>query len=626
MADPTKYVRDYSFTGYQTTNPADPLPADQVDNELSSVENSIDEIVEALKDVRRSDGALVNGIVTLDSLATEVSDALGTGAADSAAAAAASADDAEASADAAALSETAAAGSASSAAASLAAMLAAPATFYGTSTSSVAISVGSKTFVTQTGKFFQTGAYVLAVDNAAPTTNFVHGQVVSYNADTLVVNVTNVGGSGTITDWTVMVSGTRGAQGIQGAAGAGTGDMLGANNLSDVVNAATARSNLGLTIGTNVQAYNASLASLAGNSDASGTLEKTGATTVGTYAVTAAGKALLDDADAAAQRTTLGATATGDALMTAASASAARTTLGASSIGGTIFTAADAAAVRTALSLTSAATTAIGTSAGNLVALDGSAKLPAVDGSQLTNIAATGYGAAIGTTAYWYDDFFYANSPAGGPNWTSGVSGTSAAVNAGMDFSPANLRKGAQGIVSLNTGTTSTGVCYIGTANTAQEGLDLATGATIDLTWRVNIPTVSTGTQRFTTRVGLINASAIGTPTTSEPNDGCYFRQVDNVNSGNWQCVTRASGTETVINTSVAGSTSDITLRLVVDSAGSSVTFYINGSSQGANTTNIPTSAFIGLAIAAGVVKSVGSTARGVWLDYVSYWTANRGA
>ena len=43
---------------------------------------------------------------------------------------------------------------------------------------------------------------------------------------------------------------------------------------------------------------------------------------------TAAGRALLDDADAAAQRTTLGATAAGSAIFTAASAAAQRTALG----------------------------------------------------------------------------------------------------------------------------------------------------------------------------------------------------------------------------------------------------------------------------------------------------------
>lgn len=55
------------------------------------------------------------------------------------------------------------------------------------------------------------------------------------------------------------------------------------------------------------QPLNARLTDISTNlSAASGTVEKTGANTFGTYTVTAAGKALIDDADASAQRTTLG--------------------------------------------------------------------------------------------------------------------------------------------------------------------------------------------------------------------------------------------------------------------------------------------------------------------------------
>jgi hypothetical protein len=74
-------------------------------------------------------------------------------------------------------------------------------------------------------------------------------------------------------------------------------------------------------------------------------IQFTGSGTASTYDLTTAGKALLDDADASAQRTTLG--------------------------------------------LGTAAVADTGTSAGNVVVLDGSAKLPAVDGSQLTNITVT---------------------------------------------------------------------------------------------------------------------------------------------------------------------------------------------------------------------------------------------
>lgn len=45
--------------------------------------------------------------------------------------------------------------------------------------------------------------------------------------------------------------------------GGGSGDLLAANNLNDVADAATSRANLGLAIGTDVQAYDADLATLA---------------------------------------------------------------------------------------------------------------------------------------------------------------------------------------------------------------------------------------------------------------------------------------------------------------------------------------------------------------------------
>ena len=53
-----------------------------------------------------------------------------------------------------------------------------------------------------------------------------------------------------------------GATGAQGPAGSGSGDLLASNNLSDVANAGTARTNLGVAIGSNVQAYDADLTAL----------------------------------------------------------------------------------------------------------------------------------------------------------------------------------------------------------------------------------------------------------------------------------------------------------------------------------------------------------------------------
>jgi hypothetical protein len=124
------------------------------------------------------------------------------------------------------------------------------ASYGGTSATSLLIANSvTKTFTTQAGLAYQVGNYVRA-SSAANGANFMEGNVSSYSGTTLAIAVTKIGGSGTFADWAFATAGAP-----------GTGDLLSTNNLSDVAVPATARANLGLAIGTNVQAADPQLTS-----------------------------------------------------------------------------------------------------------------------------------------------------------------------------------------------------------------------------------------------------------------------------------------------------------------------------------------------------------------------------
>ena len=113
------------------------------------------------------------------------------------------------------LAETNAETAETNAAASEAAAALSAARLSGTSATSVEIATGSKAFTTQAGKLFDVGVFVLIASDADET-DYMHGQVTAYSGTDLTVEVTSIGGSGTLDDWKITVSGVKGAQGVAG--------------------------------------------------------------------------------------------------------------------------------------------------------------------------------------------------------------------------------------------------------------------------------------------------------------------------------------------------------------------------------------------------------------------------
>jgi hypothetical protein len=80
-----------------------------------------------------------------------------------------------------------------------------------TSTTSTLIGTGSKTFTIQTGKSLVIGQWV-TITSSANAANFMVGQITAHNSGTgsLTTNVQSTGGSGTLADWVIALSGPPG--------------------------------------------------------------------------------------------------------------------------------------------------------------------------------------------------------------------------------------------------------------------------------------------------------------------------------------------------------------------------------------------------------------------------------
>lgn len=170
----------------------------------------------------------------------------------------------------------------------------------------------------------------------------------------------------------------------------------------------------------------------------------------------------------------------------------------------------------------------------------------------------------------------------------------------------------SQGTSQLTTGTTATGRSAIRGGVTGAVRLGL--GKTY-FTARIRIPTLSDATNRYVLRVGF------GDNDSADMVDGVYFEYDDSA-SAFWRTKSSSNSVRTIINSSVTVAINTwYRLDIEVNDAGDEAKFYIDdvlvATHNAANGYNIPTGAGRETSVGTFVIKSIGTTARTILLDWM---------
>lgn len=112
-------------------------------------------------------------------------------------------------------------------------------------------------------------------------------------------------------------------------------------------------------------------------------------------------------------------------------------------------------------------------------------------------------------------------------------------------------------------------------------------GGEIAVNFVFDLITLSTPANRYTNFIGMTSDR-----TGAAIVNGVYFSYNDSVNSGNWVLNCTSASSTTSVNTSIPASTGFHNYQVVVNAAGTSVSFFIDGVSAGASiAATIPTAA-----------------------------------
>lgn len=211
------------------------------------------------------------------------------------------------------------------------------------------------------------------------------------------------------------------------------------------------------------------------------------------------------------------------------------------------------------------------------------------------------------TSFYYASDFMNVCGNGGSCSDTTfnfNTAGTGATVGAGAGTSS------RPGIASLQTGTTATGFAgMLAGTNT----MTLGGGNT----WYFEISggvgaALSDATNAYTYQAGFIDNNA------ADSTDGCYIRYTHSVNSGKWQGVCRNNSTESTCDSTITVAVDTYyKLGVIVNAAGTSADFLVDGVSRCQITTNIPTATGREHGFGVFMYKTAGTTSRIGILDYI---------
>jgi hypothetical protein len=171
-----------------------------------------------------------------------------------------------------------------------------------------------------------------------------------------------------------------------------------------------------------------------------------------------------------------------------------------------------------------------------------------------------------------FHDFLRTNNN----DWISTTTPSGGSINTQTPSTPGHHTGVAE--ITLGTSTTGSGA-HISATNSIMFGSSWYHHFTA---W-FKILDLSDATDRYSLRIGYVDSGS------AESADCACFRYSDNVNSGKWERVTRSNSTETAVDTTVTADTNWHRFDIYTNPAATNVEFFIDGTSRGSNTTNIPT-------------------------------------